>query len=129
MPRFIIKCAPDADLYMEWSTIVESPTWIGKREELEAYLLQSAARDGSEDEVVRERITRADTFGTSALYPRPNATADGGWDDDGQIVEQQWWLPRSKFYDFAAALLDADIDGVAVAAEVVRLDRLEDMES
>lgn len=105
MGRYIIKAAKDRDLYMEWSTIVDGPTFIGNRAETLDYLIEEFGRTGQPE----ARLERADDVGTSALRdPRsPNWAypLDGAWEDTGFIVEQRGWLPRERFAEFLDAYL------------------------
>lgn len=107
MGSFIIKAARDRDLYMEWSTIVDGPTFIGTRAEILAHL--ERAPDRRPADVPEVRVRRADETGTSAK-PDPHAPGysgplDGAWDDTGLIVEQRGWLPRARFAEFLDAYL------------------------
>lgn len=119
MPYYIVKAAPDQDLYMEWSTIVDAPTFIGTREEILAYLERAAARARTptpeEIAIIQElginladtpetQVQRADETGTSAIHhplmsdcPAP---PEGAWDDAGFIVGQRGWLPRARLPEF-----------------------------
>lgn len=93
MGRQIIKVDRDRDLYMEWSSIVEAPTWFGNRVELFAYLTEPVR--GNHDEV-ETRIKRADETGSSGFRPFGCT-----WDDDGEIYEQRGMLPRARMLAFA----------------------------
>lgn len=61
MPSYIVKVAPDIDLYVYWSTIVDAPTAIGSRDELAEWLRQ---RGYAADD---QRFDRADRTGTSSV--------------------------------------------------------------
>src|SRR5574338_79451 len=74
MPSYIVKAAPDEDLYCEWSTIVDAPTWLGDREGL------------IESGFAQDRIERADQSGTSAFG------GSYGWDDDRFLIREM--VPR-----------------------------------
>jgi len=78
MGRHIIKVAPDLDLYVEWSSIVDSPVCWGTRAEM--------LEEGTD----AVRLDRADKFGTSSLPGFDN------WETDSLIYEQQGLLPRTK---------------------------------
>ncbi|MFF7198260.1 hypothetical protein ACFZAM_31695 [Streptomyces sp. NPDC008079] len=58
MGRAVIRAAPDADLYMVYSTTVQSVTVIGTREEL------------AEEGVRPDEFERADRFGSSSYRRR-----------------------------------------------------------
>jgi hypothetical protein len=74
MPHFIIKPDPDVDFYLDWSTIVDCPTFWGSRAELEAF---------SFVETAPERFDRADATGTSAI-----GGFFGGFDDNEFLVRE-----------------------------------------
>ncbi|RSM68687.1 hypothetical protein DL991_41190 [Amycolatopsis sp. WAC 01375] len=102
MGQFIIKAAPDRDLYMEWDTGVDAPTFIGSRAEIVAYLQEATGRGPSD--TPEARVRRADETGTSAK-PSPWAPGytgplEGAWDDTGFIVEGWKWLPRDRLATF-----------------------------
>jgi hypothetical protein len=117
MGRFIIEADPDVDLYCEWSSIVEAPTWIGSRSELVGYLAEHSF-DGSGDckamrpEDIEERLARVDETGTSIAF-RIGPHAEGSWGDTGLIYQQQGVLPRNRLAEFLQRFLDnrpADVD-------------------
>lgn len=119
----IIKVSRDVDLYMEWSSIVESPTYIGRRADLAAYLAEPVATwEGTctpSTELVEQRLERADRLGSSGRSP-----FGCRWDDHGEIYEQRGWLPRANMETFARLLLDAgdesaDEQAARVAALIV----------
>lgn len=112
MPKFVMKVDRDRDLYVYWSTVVESPVFIGNREEMLAELATEIPRGyvPTEDNSPEARVARADENGTSALYFPPPTPQDGAWDDAGQIVEQRGWLPRADLGRFVDALLADDRD-------------------
>jgi hypothetical protein len=99
-----MKAAKDRDLYCEWSSICDSPTFIGDREAMRK-------RFGE------DRVARADEHGTSLLGfatrgDYPPSELDGAWEDTGLVVEQRGWLPRGRVADFLEAFL---ADGEAKA--------------
>lgn len=87
----IIKAAPDRDLYIGWSNVVEAPTGIWTRAEAEAYGFPPS------------RLDRADRNGTISLVP-----GSGQWDDIGFIAEQRGWLRRDRIADYAQAYARED---------------------
>lgn len=100
MGSFIIKVAPDEDLYLEWSTIVEAPTAVADRAEMLKHLTTGGWRGPTEPSAAEERLARADRTGTSML------DCDfGGWDCAGEIYMQQGFLPRARMGEFARRLL------------------------
>lgn len=104
MGRQIIKIAPDRDLYMEWSSVVEAPTFFGTRAEMAAYLAEPNAGYHetaiAHPAAVEERLARADLTGSSGCPP-----FGCGWDDHGEIYQQKGYLPRSRFGEFADRFL------------------------
>jgi hypothetical protein len=100
--KIIIKAAPDKDLYVEWSSIVEAPTAIGTRAEMHDYLARTQRNVGTD--TAETRLARADANGSSSLRD-PMSTydgvLDGAWEDEGMIVKQRGWLPRAKLAEFA----------------------------
>ncbi len=104
----IIKCAPDVDLYIEWSSIVESPTAVGTRAEMLEHLAERQGHASSNPP--EARLHRADERGTSMLD-----NSGHGWDSYGVIYEQRGFLRRRTFTEFARAVL-ADADEAAIAA-------------
>lgn len=87
----IVKAAPDRDLYVGWSNVVEAPTGMWTRAEALAYGFP------------RSRLDRADRTGTSSMVP-----GSGQWDDIGFIAEQRGWLQRDRIADYAQALFAGD---------------------
>lgn len=105
----IIKVSPDRDLYMEWSSIVEAPTFFGTRAETAVYLAEP--KQGlhettiAHEDAVEQRLARADLTGSSAYSP-----LGCDWDDHGEIYQQQGYLPRARFGEFADRFLAAGED-------------------
>lgn len=87
----IVKAAPDRDLYIGWSNVVEAPTGMWTRAEALAYGFP------------RSRLDRADRTGTSSMVP-----GSGQWDDIGFVAEQRGWLRRDRIADYAQALFAGD---------------------
>ena len=109
----IIKCAPDEDLYMEWSSIVEAPTAAGTRTEMLDHLTEQRAQQPPVDVLDRantpeSRLHRADTRGTSML---DRSGCD--WNSHSLIYMQRGYLPRSRFAEFARRFLADDEAGMA----------------
>ena len=99
MPRFILKCDPDIDMYLEWSTVVDAPTAVGTRAQFETLL--STPRHGwffDKEEEIKKRLDRTDIAGTSTLN-------DGDWKDKGFIYKGQAWIPRKNLLAYAYMLL------------------------
>lgn len=67
MPSFVVKAAPDEDLYAIYSTIVDAFVFIGTRGETRQRLLYEDGINGRPD----ERMERADLNGTSSRIGGP----------------------------------------------------------
>lgn len=99
--RIVIKAAPDRDLYVGWSNVVEAPTWVGTR----AQALEYGCPES--------RLRRADETGTSQRRdPMSSYTGplDGAWDDTGFIAEQRGFLPRARLGDYAVAYAEGRME-------------------
>lgn len=106
MGIYVIKAARDRDLYMEWDSRVDAPTFIGTRAEIVAYLESSGGRGPSD--AAETWVRRADETGTSRKrdpLSRYTGPLDGAWDDTGFVVEGQMWLPRERIAEFLDAYL------------------------
>ncbi len=115
MGRQIIKVSREDDLYMEWSSIVEAPTWFGDRSETLAYLRGNDGNHGlSPSETYESRLARADETGSSGYRPWGCT-----WDDHGEIYMQQGILPRSAFPEFARRWLAAEGDAEPDVADLL----------
>jgi hypothetical protein len=107
----IIKMDPDEDLYLEWSSVVEAPTFVGTRVEMATYL--NEPRRGEfwyTEEQVEALLQRADEHGSSAYRPFGCT-----WGSPGEMYQQQGFLPRARMGEFACRLLndqDAEPDGL-----------------
>lgn len=97
MGRMIIKVDRDEDLYLEWSSIVEAPTFVGTRAEILRHL-------GDDHEY---RLVQADKYGSSGYQPFVCY-----WDDKGEIYKQEGWLLRQDMATYAHRLLN-DINAEA----------------
>lgn len=93
MPSFILKVNKEEDLYVYWSTVVESPHTWGTKDEVFKYLTENLDHNKEDTE---RRFERANERGTSAFAYR----MDGGWDDSGFIFEQRGVLPRANLKAF-----------------------------
>jgi hypothetical protein len=83
MPSYVLKVERVEDLYVYWSTVVDSPTIWGDRAYLQHELSTYEDRDAGAD----VRFERADRYGTSALWPyMESPDAWGGWNDAGFVV-------------------------------------------
>jgi hypothetical protein len=115
MPTMILKGDRDTDLYCQWSTVVDAPTWVGTRDELLASLLThpdaySSYLDMTPRQVITARVDRADLTGTSAY----REYGFGEWDSNGFIVGHHTgiqgggfrWLGRGDLTAYLTALRD-----------------------
>lgn len=93
MPSFIVKPKRAEDFYVEWSTIVDSPTAYGSRSELEEFLGPITARN--------DRFQRADDNGTSELGGKTF-----GWDCEEFTVHNLEASPGLVSRDDLHALCD-----------------------
>ncbi|TMR10999.1 hypothetical protein ETD86_37425 [Nonomuraea turkmeniaca] len=75
MPRYVLKPAPNVDVYVIFSTVVMGTTWEGNR----AALKELYADGGTDPAEVAELLARADATGTS------DKDGTGGWDDPGEL--------------------------------------------
>lgn len=102
----IVKIDRDRDLYLEWDSRVESPTFLGTRAETAAYLAEPKRVPGgtmtSDADVIEERLARADAEGSSGY--RPTGCT---WEVDGLIYQQAGHLPRGKLGELADRWLAA----------------------
>ncbi|WP_067574461.1 hypothetical protein [Nocardia acidivorans] len=111
MGFFIIKAAPQVDLYAEWSTSSDQWTFVGTRAELLEYLHEQPDSGNAED-----RVQRADDRGSSYRTINPNADNDqmpGTWSSTGltvQGIDGFGWLPRPRLADYLRALYNDDPD-------------------
>lgn len=104
MGKFLIKCDPAVDLYIEWSTVVDAPTAVGTREQMYKRYTTSIRREllMTEDEA-EDLLHRATAFGTSSQIG-----GDGSWSDDGLLYMQgpkPAFLPRRNFLAYGQMLL------------------------
>lgn len=115
----VIKCHVNEDVYMVWNRVADGPEFAGNKLALAAYL----HRDPNvAEEDIKARINRAELQGTS-IKMTPDiwkyGAPDGHWNDSGFVYDQQGWLPRDRFYDFALAIINEE-------DELVFLDPFED---
>lgn len=101
-----MKCEPDRDLYVEWTTVCDNATWVGTR--AEALTLEQT------DEA---RLDRTDKTGTSTLWEVKGHPREGAWDDPTIIVCNtdrhedriySYTLRRADLTAYAEALLADD---------------------
>lgn len=105
MGRFLIKCDPNVDLYLEWSTVVDAPVGVGTREQMENRM-NTPVRDEvfMTKQAIESRLQRTDVTGSSYLDG-----SMGGWNDSGLILHNVYpgavFLPRRNFLAYAKLLL------------------------
>lgn len=108
MGQAIVKAAPDRDLYLVWSSVVDAPVWVGDRETA----LTELRNEPRWAPHVDEAMDRADRLGSS-----DRAVKFGWWDDEylpvmeGSPRDGWYHLPRSRLVEFAEALLREDEAG------------------
>lgn len=89
MPRYIIKPDPDVDLYVDWSTVTDTPLGWGTADQLD---LKPVHKE------------RADLTGTSSVH------GFDGWDDGPLLISEMgtsgggWSLPRESLRGFIEEL-------------------------
>lgn len=111
MGQCILKAAPDRDLYLIWSTVVDNAIWVGDRTALVEHLREEYGRSSN----FETRIARADRRGSSMLD-----YGFGRWDDEylavgeGSPMDGWYHLRRDRLVAYAEALLAGD-DAAAVA--------------
>jgi hypothetical protein len=116
MGEFVVKAAPDVDLYLIWSTVVDSVCVVGTRAEILAHLWADYRMEHPEctpnpGTGPDARMARADRLGSSAHEP----AGMYGWNDEAFHVGEAaprtggWWeLPRASLVAYARALLADD---------------------
>lgn len=115
MGRSIIKAHQDLDLYIEWSSIVDAPTFVGSRVEMFAYLVRGDRHGRPTGEEVEERLARTDKNGSSMMDTR-----SGYWDDEGEIPatdKGQRWLRRDRLGAYCILVAIGDNDGAYLLTE------------
>lgn len=106
MGRFLIKCDPSVDLYIEWSTVVDAPVGVGTRAQFEKDM--NTPHRGAvfmTENAIRLRLNRTDKRGTSLL---DYGSDGGGWSSKGLLYMQGLkpaFLPRRNFLAYGQMLL------------------------
>lgn len=116
MGEFVVKAAPDVDLYLIWSTVVDSACYVGTRAEIREHLWDEH-RGQHPHELPPlgyspdDRMVRTDQHGTSALDP-PGLYS---WSHEAFHVGEaspcdgRWWeLPRTNLVAYAKAIIADD---------------------
>jgi hypothetical protein len=119
MGRVLLKCDPNVDLYIEWSTVVDAPTAVGTRAQFEKEMnIPKRGEEFMTEEAIRIRMDRVNKHGTSRL-----GDDDGNWDDKGLLYRQgpkPAFLPRKNFLAYGQMLLkdpNAQPDGLTEPLE------------
>ena len=101
MGGFLIKCAKDVDLYMEWSTVVDAPMGVGTREQFKNAMNTPVRGEyWATESQIEARMVKTDELGSSYDL------GCGRWDDSGLIYKQEGILPRKNFLAYAKKLLE-----------------------
>ena len=102
MSRQLVKVAPDRDLYVEWCSSVDGPTFIGTRAEVTTYLGEPVrGQVWPTEEQIEGRLAKADEAGSSAPMPWGYV-----WDDqDGLPFHNRGILSRARLAELAERYL------------------------
>jgi hypothetical protein len=88
----IFKASRDLNLFCEWSSVCDGPTFVGTRAEMLAY------------GITPDRLDRACKTGTSYLD-----SDHGSFDSNGLLMlnggQSHGWLPRNRLPAYLCALL------------------------
>jgi hypothetical protein len=95
--RFIVKPDPGRDEYVEWSSIVESPTRVGSRAD---FLRELGV--GELGNRTADRLDRADRTGTTSHL------REGAW-GDSLVFEQRGTIACARLGEFTHLLFDGDL--------------------
>ena len=105
MGSIVLKESPDSDYYVEWSSVVEAPTFAGTRVEMLAHLQRQSDPWLREDAPhhPEQRLRRADETGTTSLWVteagmRDKYPEDGAWDDTPSIYMQRGLVSRANIF-------------------------------
>lgn len=113
MPAHVMKEAPDINFYVEWSSVVEAPTFGGTRDEMFAHL---RTKPHAADNTPEMRLDRCDKTGTTSLWVGEAGMLDryaeeGAWNDGAFIYAQQGLVARRDVFVLTRRLLaDGDAD-------------------
>ena len=111
-----MKCSPDLDLYVMWSSIVDNAVWVGSR--AEALHLP---------EFDEERLVRTDKTGTSTLRGVRGYPLAGSWDNPTILVRETvrqdegvyaYTLRRTDLAAYAETLDVDDVEAEALLTPV-----------
>lgn len=125
MGETLVKIAPGQDLYVTWDSRVETPTFLGTRDEVLEFYGDVHGRCPTchsyvdHQSTTRERLKRADEHGSSSHYGKWN------WNDNEGIYAQAGYLKREHLPAVVELLADgADQHDPRVLAMLSPLDRL-----
>lgn len=118
MGHQIIKADKRVNLYLDWSSVVDAPVFVGDREQMLDHLTHDyrPGTDRFEYEVtqVNKRLDRADEYGTSEYQPFGYV-----WGDPGLVYKQYGFLKRTDF--LTAALLWKYLSEEGAEAVILKL--------
>lgn len=99
MSTYLIRTAPDADVYVVWSTVIDGPVYAGTRVEVYDHLLNQAVQRAKPE--VLSDLQLAAEAGTSIQYVLPGESCPpGAWADDNLQYGGDRQLPRAKLHEF-----------------------------
>lgn len=111
MGKIVMKEAPDVDYYVEWSSVVEAPTFGGGRVEMLEHLTMYDQPQADPRFQPEARLQRADETGTSSMWVHAQLGTDrpeeGAWDDWGQIYMQQGLLDRPNIFVLTRRIMES----------------------
>lgn len=106
MAQAIVRAAPDSELYLVWSSVVDAPVFVGVRDSIVKYATRDWRLTAAEAEAA---VARADADGSSDRVIR-----FGWWDDDhlpvmeGSPSDGWYHIRRDRLVEYAQALLHDD---------------------
>lgn len=115
MGEFILRAAPDVDLYVLYDDGGNEFTAFGTRAEIRDVLFAAPGLHGDPE----PRLVRADRHGSSAVF----GNRFGGWSTPRLPVfwhadtEGSWWLRRDRLATYIRAMLDHEDDTAAALLE------------
>lgn len=106
MGQVVVRAARDRDLYLVWSSVVDAPVAVGKRDWMVRYAKKEWRLRPADAEAA---LARADRDGSS-----DRAIRFGWWDDEflpvveGSPPDGWYHIRRDRLVSFAEALLRED---------------------
>jgi hypothetical protein len=109
MGNFLLRTTPNSEVFVVWSSIVDSPLFAGTRTEIEDYLIDEAVQRARIQ--IRNDLKIATETGSSVALKLPGQPAPtGSWNDDGIQYGARKWLPRKQLGKFIALWMDEKYD-------------------